>query len=388
MAAKTWDLKTAYKQLALSDAAYLCDSFFVIFDPRCKKASIFKQRALPFGSRASVTAFIRTALAVWKIAVKIHLLWSVYFDDYLNVARQSEARHVDLVISVFFRLPGWRVSEDKLIPYSSCCKVLGIELDVGNAVRGYILLKNTLKRRDEVICALRKFWQTEASMDLPSRSCEAERSSPVGSFLEGWPDKHCTLCPTALLRTSSCRSGFRWGAHLLVRLLRDGHPRTVTRDLSENRLVFVDASFEPSGKSGVGGICYDAQGRVLSWFGAEVPASLLKVLQGCFGVERATVIFELEALEVAVALELFANLLSKRNIVMYTDNSGVHGAFVKCWSENEVGSALAFLAAKREFDLQAFFYYDRVPSPSNPADAPSKPPAQRCVLLGRGSLCT
>ena len=128
----------------------------------------------------------------------------------------------------------------------------------------------------------------------------------------------------------------------------------------------------PSGKSGVGGICYDAQGRVLSWFGAEVPPSFLKVLQSCFGAERATVIFELEALAVAVALELFANLLSRRNIVMYTDNSGVHGAFVKCWSENEVGSALAFLAAKREFDLQAFFYYDRVPSPSNPADAPSR----------------
>ena len=139
LAAKTWDLKTAYKQLALSDAAYQCDSFFVIFDPRYKKASIFKQRALPFGSRASVTAFIRTALAVWTIAVKIlHLVWSVYFDDYLSIARQSEAKHVDLVISVFFRLLGWRVSEDKLIPYSSCCKVLGIELDVGNAVRGYI----------------------------------------------------------------------------------------------------------------------------------------------------------------------------------------------------------------------------------------------------------
>ena len=175
--------------------------------------------------------------------------------------------------------------------------------------------------------------------------------------------------PTKDLRLSG---RFRWGAHLLISLLRDGRPRTVTRDLSENRFVFVDASYEPSGRSGVGGICYDASGNVLSWFGSEVPSSFLKVLQSCFGSERATVIFELEALAVAVSLELFAHLISKRNIVMYTDNSGVHGAFVRCWSENEVGSALAFLAAKREFDLQAFFYYDRVPSPSNPTDAPSR----------------
>ena len=89
-----------------------------------------------------------------------------------------------------------------------------------------------------------------------------------------------------------------------------------------------------------------------------MPSSFLKVLQSCFGSKRATVIFELEALAVAVSLELFAHLLSKRNIVMYTDNSGVHGAFVRCWSENEVGGALAF--------------HDRVPSPRNPADAPSR----------------
>ncbi|CAE7922217.1 unnamed protein product, partial [Symbiodinium necroappetens] len=50
MAAKTWDLKTAYKQLPLSDAAYARDGYFVIHDPRVGKASIFKQRALPFGS--------------------------------------------------------------------------------------------------------------------------------------------------------------------------------------------------------------------------------------------------------------------------------------------------------------------------------------------------
>ena len=148
LAAKTWDLKAAYKQLPLSDAAYERDAYFVIFDPRTGKPAVFKQRALPFGSRASVTSFIRSAIGVWTVAVKLlFLVWSVYFDDYLSLARDSEAKHVDLVVSVFFRLLGWRVSADKLLPYSSCCKVLGVELDVGNAIRGYALLKNTLKHR-------------------------------------------------------------------------------------------------------------------------------------------------------------------------------------------------------------------------------------------------
>ena len=88
-----------------------------------------------------------------------------------------------------------------------------------------------------------------------------------------------------------------------------------------------------------------------------------------------------EALAVVVALGLFKDHLSGRNVVVYTDNSGVHGTFVKCWSENAVGGALAFLAAQKEFELQAFFYYDRVPSHSNPADAPS-----RGIVLQEGNL--
>ena len=114
------------------------------------------------------------------------------------------------------------------------------------------------------------------------------------------------------------------------------------------------------------------QGTSFRGLEARCLLASLKYSRAALASERATVIFELEALAVAVSLELFAPLLSKRNVVMHTDNSGVHGAFVRCWSENEVGSALAFLAAKREFELQAFFYYDRVPSPSNPADAPSR----------------
>ena len=112
--------------------------------------------------------------------------------------------------------------------------------------------------------------------------------------------------------------------------------------------------------------------RSLAGFRRPVPNDLLKILKSCFGTVRETVIYELEALAVVVALELFKKHLCRRNVVVYTDNSGVHGTFVKCWSENVAGGALAFMAAKLEFDLQAFFYYDRVPSYSNPADAPSR----------------
>ena len=67
LVAKCWDLSDAYKQVPLSDEAFELDSYLAVFDPGTSSAKIFKQRVLPFGSVASVTAFLRVSLALWKI---------------------------------------------------------------------------------------------------------------------------------------------------------------------------------------------------------------------------------------------------------------------------------------------------------------------------------
>ena len=47
-------------------------------DPGCLSAKIFKQCVLPFGSIASVTAFLRVSLALWKVgSALLYLLCSV-----------------------------------------------------------------------------------------------------------------------------------------------------------------------------------------------------------------------------------------------------------------------------------------------------------------------
>jgi hypothetical protein len=67
MAAKSWDLDgaDAYKQVPLSDRAYDMDAFFVVYSTVSKGQEIFQHwhRVLPFGSVASVTAFLRVAQA-------------------------------------------------------------------------------------------------------------------------------------------------------------------------------------------------------------------------------------------------------------------------------------------------------------------------------------
>ena len=67
LVAKCWDLFDAYKQVPLSDEAFHLDSYLAVYDPSCSSAKIFKQCVLPFGSIASVTAFLRVSLALWKV---------------------------------------------------------------------------------------------------------------------------------------------------------------------------------------------------------------------------------------------------------------------------------------------------------------------------------
>ena len=107
LVAKCWDLLDAYKRAPLSDEAFHLDSYLAVYDLSCSSAKIFKQCVLPFGSIASVTAFLRVSLALWKVgSTLLHLMWSVYFDDFLCLSRSSESKHVDFCADALFSLLG------------------------------------------------------------------------------------------------------------------------------------------------------------------------------------------------------------------------------------------------------------------------------------------
>ena len=152
LVAKCWDLSDAYKQVPLSDNAFELDSYLAVYDPSSKEAKVFKQRVLPFGSIASVTAFLRVSLAIWKIGSSLlNLMWSAYFDDFLCLSRASESRHVEFCASSVFSLLGWKASTHKLLPFDSICKVLGVQLDLKQPGDSLCLISNTPERVEELV---------------------------------------------------------------------------------------------------------------------------------------------------------------------------------------------------------------------------------------------
>ena len=149
---KCWDLSDAYKQVPRSDEASHLESYLAVYDPGCSSAKIFKLFVLPFGSIASVTAFLRVSLALWKVgSTLLHLLWSVYFDDFLCLARSSESKHVEFCVDSLFSLLGWRISKNKLLDFNTLCKVLGVQVDLRQSGDKWCFVTNTEERVEEMV---------------------------------------------------------------------------------------------------------------------------------------------------------------------------------------------------------------------------------------------
>ena len=64
---KTFDLKSAYRQLAVSKSS-LWASYVAHWNPMTQKPEINRMLALPFGGRRSVYAFLRASYALWWVA--------------------------------------------------------------------------------------------------------------------------------------------------------------------------------------------------------------------------------------------------------------------------------------------------------------------------------
>ncbi len=88
-------------------------------------------------------------------------MWSVYFDDFLCLARSSESKHVDFCADALFSLLGWRISKHKLLEFNTLCKVLGTQLDLRQSGDGLCFITNTEERVEELTKELDEVLRTK-----------------------------------------------------------------------------------------------------------------------------------------------------------------------------------------------------------------------------------
>lgn len=147
----------------------------------------------------------------------------------------------------------------------------------------------------------------------------------------------------------------------------DGGPRRVSACSREKLTIFTDASFEKEG-AGLGGILYNSQAHPLKWFAEWIdPCDLVP-----FGSEiKDGLIFELEVFaSVQGAIDLLEGR-SHVDVVLFTDNQAALACLITGRAEGIAACILQKLVSLEE-ECDINFWFEWVPSQSNPADAPSR----------------
>ena len=315
-------IASAYKQVPLSDTAFELDAFLVVHNPLSGQPEIYQQKVLPFGSIASVTAFLRCALAIWHLgSVLPAFIWTSYFDDFLSLCDARASKHVEICTSLLFQVLGWKLSEDKLVPYETCCKVLGVELDMTRSPEGVLSICNTEGRREE----LRDFIQ-QVLLEGKLPRAEAERLRGrlqfASNYIFGRRFRNCLkeLNEHISRGFTQVAPAMEEAFCTLAHLKDVNKPRLVDTRFFEWVHLYVDAAFEPEKHSGVGGLLLSQHGKPLGFFSEIVTPALASKIQRA---DHKTIIFELEGLAVAIGLSLFRQQIAGKKIVIFTDNSAI-----------------------------------------------------------------
>ena len=365
LVAKCWDLSDAYKQVPLSDEAFDLDSYLAVFDPGASSAKIFKQRVLPFGSVASVTTFLRVSLALWKIGSSLlHIMWPVYFDDFLCLARSSESRHVDFCVSTLFSLLGWKVSEHKLLDFNTICKVLGVDLGQSGFVT------NTVERVEELVAEI-----DEASKSnlLPRRDGEKLRGRLQFASSQMFGRRFRRLLKVLSNHVTAGRQTLSSRTHECLSEIRSLLLKNVLRKIESLQAevvhIYVDASFDREKYSGLGGMVVDMSKKTLFFFSEAVDNDTLDEIMS---KGQKTVIQELEMMAVLAAVKSWRSFLKSRRVVLFTDSESVRGSFLKTWSATDDSDDMIGVIFEVEEGFDIPLWIERVPSQSNPSDILSR----------------
>jgi hypothetical protein len=156
---------------------------------------------------------------------------------------------------------------------------------------------------------------------------------------------------------------------LMVYLLGCNAPRTVGAGHTNWFHLYVDASFEPTGSSGIDGLLLEPLGTCIGCFSEIVNTDLLEAIMR---PDQETPIMELEALAIYVGVSLFKDLINDTRLVVFTDNQSAQASVVKCKSNNHNVDLIIRGICSLEEKLNTICWVERVPSYSNPADVLSR----------------
>ncbi len=332
--------------------------------------------ALPFGATGSVAAFLRLAASIAFIGVKcLHLVWTVFFDDFTCVIPESLLNNTTTCAEGLFKLLGMTFAESgpKAPPFDVNFKTLGLQIDLSPWSGGEFILQHTDCRKLELVEVVKKI--LEKKLTTPK---ELERLH--GRLV--WFNAY--IFGRRMNRAVSCVSKF---ARVRASSIK------VEPDLTENltfscvkrwktispfalagafplRVIFTDGAYEPSSSqpATIGGVLIHPCGGIVACLGEPLPEELTDQ----FVAESRHPIYELELFPVLISVVLWGASMASSHAVCYLDNDAARSSLIRAAGASELGSWLIELVVQFEMEHNLLPWFARVPSISNPANEVSR----------------
>ena len=384
---RTLDLEAAYKQMLTSKSS-LWASVLAIDRPGSAK-SLFISNVLPFGASASVYAFNKIARAIHTIGERLFsLVWSNYYDDYPQVDLKVSNNAAQDTAERLLGLLGWQYSMKPAKRQHMCEKfdALGVTFDFTKTSEGEVVVRNKASRIEQLCEEVDKILGTGV---LPSG-----RASTLRGKLQFTESHTYGRVMAANLKFLHARASgkltnsdvppemqneLRWVRSFLV----DDCPRILRVDHSAERfLIFTDAALECCDTKGtLGMVAYHVKDGsiVRKWYSSDsVPDNCLTLLQD----RTVKIISTLELAAAVMSVESLKREMFARRVFLYVDNEAARASLISRYSRIPCHNNMLKAFSKCVQQHSLFIWVSRVPSPSNPGDAPSRLDVKHLVEAG------
>ena len=372
---RTFDLKWAFKQLGVADED-LAFSKVVVWCPAERRPVVVSLKALPFGATGSVHGFCRCSLALWHIATSFLLLpLTVFFDDFTSVCLAEDTVSAEASMLLLFKLMGWQaaLTGSKASGFAECFVSLGIAYLLPKQPGLPVSLQNTEARRKEVATTCLRALHTDTFSPAESlafagrlRWLDAQTFGRVGRIAFRTILQH-GMKPGRRAQTqltTQLRDALTW----VLENVPNAQPRAFHAPKQQSVNVFTDGSFE-QGVGQMGGVLCDSTGWPKEWFQASVPPDVLRSW-GSDGTVHP--ILQCELLAVSIAAMVWGPQLSRQNVTWWIDNDAARHCLISAKGYPESNRLLVQAVLVVEYSHEIHSWFARVPSISNPADAPSR----------------
>eukprot|EP00435_Cladocopium_sp_Y103_P022564 s4461_g5.t1 len=368
---KTLDLSKAYKQLPIMPEHR--DLAVVHFKDESGNPVFYVPNSLMFGSTAAVFAFNRVSRSLWFLVNKyLKIPSAVYFDDFPMFAPVKSADATDAVVSDFLDLLGWKHDRTgpKGRPFGFSFDVLGLTLDLGDIPGGGSLILQNKAGRVDKICQKVEEIKNKGSLSLAeAQEIHGLLNFATGYFAGRFLKYACFKIFSLVSKDGYKPSGLQQWCEDVLTLLEAAQPRRIPLSIDTRTVVvFTDGSWE-SGVAGIGACLYDESHGTRLVIQDRVADELLDLWKDLVGDH---LICQVELYTMVLVRWEFQELLSNRRVLLFVDNNSARGGVVKGRSSSPTMDDLLKAFFSAETHKPSFWWVERVPSKSNPSDAPSR----------------